>query len=280
MPGVQASESQAEIVAGWVRALSVHRKYGVLADTTLADILGRELALHRSASGALKAAKRRLHRVLSDYLVDGAPARLQALLDAAVVDPSADAYRSVCATILDSHASTRERQPFVAEFYQRLFAVTGAPHVVYDLAAGLNPFARLWMGLPDGCRYFAFDNNKDFVTLASTYFVAAGFDPSPVWQDILTTPPLTPAGVAFLFKMYHCLETRRSGAAHDVIRRTPAAWLAVSFPTRNLHGRPAPIYAHKGARLEAFVAQQGWPSTTLEFPNEVVVLIDKRGAAR
>jgi len=47
------------------------------------------------------------------------------------------------------------RLPILEELYSRIFAETGVPNRVLDLACGLHPFGLPWMGLPETATYHA-----------------------------------------------------------------------------------------------------------------------------
>ena len=152
---------------------------------------------------------------------------------------------------MGKHASTRERMVILSEFYSRLFEITGTPKRMVDLACALNPFSFRWMGLSKDIFYYAYDNNMQTVELIKLYFQLEGLQPLVEARDILCNPPEAAVDVGLLFKMYHCLEHRQKGAGWKVIEKTPAQWMAVSFPTRNLANRSVDIFSnYKQGMLE------------------------------
>ena len=60
------------------------------------------------------------------------------------------AIKEFCLEILARHDSTRERIPYLSEFYEAILEIAQTPRIILDLACGLNPFALPFMGLPQG----------------------------------------------------------------------------------------------------------------------------------
>jgi 16S rRNA (guanine(1405)-N(7))-methyltransferase len=52
-----------------------------------------------------------------------------------------------CRRMMNSHVSTRERLPFLEDFYARIFEDAGDIHSLLDLGCGLNPLCIPWIPL-------------------------------------------------------------------------------------------------------------------------------------
>ena len=120
--------------------------------------------------------------------------------------------------MLGRHATSNERLPLLDQgYYERLFAVTGVPTSIVDLAAALHPFELRWMGLPPNASYRAYDNNEEFVDAAGAYLRAEGVGDAEQ-RDVELDPPTDRADLAFLLMTYHCMEQFRQGAGWRALR--------------------------------------------------------------
>ena len=224
---------------GWIGELRDGRKYRTLAlpDSTLKDLILSELPRRKSKAEVMQVVRKKLHNLVAPYLGD--PDYLQAELDLqkAFQQDARDEVRQICLGLLAGHASTRERIPVMEEFYRQLFAFTGKPQVILDLACGLNPFAIPWMGLEDGVQYHAFDIHQPRVELINRFMQGWGLEPLACQQDILVEPPQIRADIAFFFKEAHRFEQRQRGCNRAFWQALNVKYLLVSLPTRNLTGQ-------------------------------------------
>jgi len=245
-----------------------------LPEDTLRDLLDQELPHYRNHKDAVKAVRKKLHNIIAPYLGDPDYPATAAALDAAFTSGDPAAVRAVCADILNAHASTRERQPMIDDFYQRIFAFTGTPRSILDLACGLNPFAFPWMGLPDRVEYHAYDLHRPRVELINHYFLLQGLAPLAESGDILVHPPQTRADVALFFKEAHRFEQRQHGCNRAFWQALNVRYLLVSLPTQSLTGRFELI---ERQRRLVYATLQGlpWQVTELQFDTEIVFCMDK-----
>ncbi|MCP4218373.1 MAG: hypothetical protein GY765_27295 [bacterium] len=267
-----------ENILKMVRELEVNKKYSALSYDTIAGVVSLELSKHNSPKNARKAIRKKLHLILADYLSELNFPRAELTLKEAFQSENPDNIDNACLAVLQRHASTRERIRDMEDFYASIFKVTGSPKRVADLACAFNPFSLRWMNLPADTRYDVYDNNKKTVGLLNYYFQLAGCNASAVLRDILCDPlgSADPSvDVAFLFKMYHCLEHRQKGAGWQVVKHTDAKWLAVSFPSCNLAGRKADIWGNYRDFLLEKLKENQWEHRILESPSELILLIKK-----
>jgi 16S rRNA (guanine(1405)-N(7))-methyltransferase len=259
----------------YVTAIHQSRKYRDLCPETIRDVIATELARHKSHKEALRQAKRRLHRLWAQFL--GEPnheASRRALVQAFISARDPD-IRRVCLQIMRAHASSRERLMGLANFYPPLFARTGVPTRVLDLACALNPLSFRWMDLPRSIRYHAYDINQSTVRLINHYFHLEGLEPLAAQRDIFCSPPAEEGDIALLFKMYHCLEHRQRGAGWHVVEAVRACWVAVSFPTRNLANRAVDIVGNYEVALRSKATHRGWDVDRLDLGDEAILLVRK-----
>lgn len=238
---------------------------------TVRDLLEQELPHYRSRKDALEAVRKKLHNIVAPYLGDpDYAAAAQDLTDA----PAQGTLREACLRILGAHASTRERIPILEAFYARLFAVTGQPRVILDLACALHPFSFPWMGLPADTRYYAYDIHAPRLELINHFFGLLGLPRLAIQQDILVDPPQVEADVAFFFKEAHRFEQRQRGSSRKMLCAVPARWLLVSLPTSSLNGRYN-LLERQRALVASIVENEPWPVRELLFEQEVVFCIQK-----
>ena len=258
-----------------VREILESKKYRDMAlePATVRDLLAQELPRYRSRKEALDEVRKKLHNIVAPYLGDPDYTAAAHALTAAAAD---GALRAACLSILAAHASTKERIPILEEFYARLFALTGPPRTVLDLACALHPFGFPWMGLPASTKYYAYDIHAPRLALINHFFGLVGLEPLAIQQDILVEPPRIEADVAFFFKEAHRFEQRQRGSSHKMLSAVRAHWLLVSLPTASLNGKHN-LLERQRALVTGIVAGEPWMVRELIFDNEIVFCIRKEG---
>jgi 16S rRNA (guanine(1405)-N(7))-methyltransferase len=222
------------------------------------------LVRYRSDKEILKAAKRKLHQVYAAYLTPKAAARLSQLAT------GSQEPRDACREALSLHTSTTERLPILEELYGHIFAVTGVPKQVLDLACGLHPFGLPWMGLPESSAYLAMDIDCELMALLGRFF------PNQLvaeCRDILVRPPQEPADVAFLLKAVPVLEQQERGASLKLLRSLRTDYAVVSFPVRSLGGRGKGMEEHYGAMAEELIGALRTDAEVLRYPSEIFYIV-------
>lgn len=250
------------------------RKYSRLGipPETVRDIFEKELVRLGDAKPALKSTREKLHHVAALYLGD--PDYVEIGKRFIEVEGDEDRIRELCERVLASHISTRERLSILADFYKRIFELTGKPVSILDLACGLNPFAFPWMGLPKTTKYFAFDLRQPRIELINKFFKTIGLEPLGMHQDILVEPPEQEADVAFLFKEVHRMEQRQKGCSLPFWKRLNVKWLLVSLPTVSMSGRHSLLEKHRKLVAE-ILSPVDWQLKEILFPGEIVFCILK-----
>ena len=243
---------------------------------TVRALLEQELPRHRSQRQALDSVRRKLHNIVAPYLGNPDYDTAGIELKSAFASHDDQAVREACRRILQAHASTRERALILEEFYARLFAYTGVPETILDLACGLNPFSFPWMGLPSSTHYYAYDLHQPRLDLINNYFELQGLPRLAIHQDILVHPPELEAQVAFFFKEAHRFEQRQHGCNRAFWQALHVEHLLVSLPTTSLSGRHSLL---EGQRRLVYGALEGleWRVEEILFESEIVFCIRKGG---
>jgi len=139
--------------------------------------------------------------------------------------------------MLARHASTRERLPLsdMDATYRRIFATTGRPRSVIDLACGINP---LYLGAR-GIETVGVDISGAAVSAVNCFHESYRMPVSARCADLLC-PGAIPGerfDVALLFKLLPLLERQENSGAVRIMNAVNARYIIVSFPTRTLSGR-------------------------------------------
>ncbi|MCP5093987.1 MAG: hypothetical protein GY943_00385, partial [Chloroflexi bacterium] len=239
----------------------------------------RELAIvamrqHKKPKAAIKAVRKRLHSIMAPYLGDPDYALVSQQLTDAFAQNNSDQINQICHDALYAHLSTRERLPIMVSFYEQIFAVTGVPHSVMDIACALNPMALPWMGLPPKVDFYAYDIHELRIDFLNHYFTLQGMKPLAMLQDVAMTFPQETADVALFLKEMPRFERNYHGMGRPLLDAIQAKWLVLSYPTISTHGG-----RNLTNRYREFMAQllegKSWPVTELLFEGELVFCIDK-----
>ena len=258
-----------------VTAVKNSQKYGDTSEATIRDLAETALRHHKKPKKAIKAVRTQLHSIMAPYLGDPDYALAAAQLAAAFANGEPEAVKTVCQEILDSHLSTRERQPILADFYRQIFAITGQPQSILDIACGLNPLAFPWMGLTPPIDFFAYDIHKPRIEFLNHYFTLQGLKPLARLQDVALHFPAESGDVALFLKEMPRFERNYHGRGRPLLEALNVRWLVVSFPTVSTHGG-----RNLTNRYREFMAQliagHDWPVTELLFAGELVFCIEKK----
>lgn len=178
--------------------------------------------------------------------------------------------------ILDLHSSTSERLPFLADFYPKIFSVTGLPQTVADHGCGLNPLTFPWMGLSREVAYRAFDIDLEEIDFLNSAFARFGWGHFRAEARDVLMESTDNVDVVFLLKLLPVLEHERGGASWEILHNFPAKYLVVSFPTASLSGREKGMVDFYGSRFESQLSSLGWHFDRLDFAGELVYVIRKQ----
>ncbi len=265
---------RAETVAS---ALTKSRRYATVAPDTVRRLAERALA---SAGGdvadAVKRTKRSLHEIYGAYLPGSAPqyGGMLRKLRAAAADGD-EALRTALRSVLSVHASTRERLPYLTEFYDQVFAAVPPPGTVRDLACGLNPLAAPWMHLPPHTTYLASDIDIRQVEFLDEALDLLGVPHRAEVLDLIGGPLGEPADVTLLLKTVPCVERQQAGAGWALLDAVNSPTVVVTFPTKSLGQRSKGMFQTYSTAFEEYAAGRPWRHRRIEIPNELAYVICK-----
>jgi 16S rRNA (guanine(1405)-N(7))-methyltransferase len=207
-----------------------------LKDVALRQDSADKLRRTRVFKEAVTEAKRRVYYRLRAYKSDdmelaGWVASLQAM---SLETPFAERER-VRISILNGHASTRERLDNEREFYQRLFAAVEPPRFVLDVGCGVHPlmFPFAAPGARSVERYVAVDNDARVIECVEAYshlrgdgkIIAFPWSIADGWEYLLERAGRTEFDLALLMKVVPVVH-RQQRELLSLLSETPAhAWL-------------------------------------------------------
>ncbi len=260
-----------------IQAVEASRKYRDLhiPHATLKDLLAYE-SQHSHSRKELEANFRKsLHNVMAPYLEDvNYPVETADLAEFRAQDPSSEEVKSWCQKIMSHHASSRERLPYIAAFYQKIFAKIGTPESILDLACALDPLGLPWMNLPLSTNFVAYDIHQPRLVFLQAFFEYFYPGAQAIHQDILTHIPDQKADCAFFFKEAHRLEKRRPGSNRELFAGLNVKWLVVSLPSRDLAGHHS-LETYHTSLIQKAIEGQPWQLSTDMAGDELIFFIQK-----
>lgn len=259
-----------------VRTVQQSAKYRRVCDEVVRRLGATELEKRSRLKEAVKATKNKLHQVGAAYLESDLPyARWLDTLKGAHAE-SGDALQAACRTVMESHASTRERLPEVETFYATLLGDLPPVRSIIDVACGLNPLALPWMPLGPDTAYYAYDIYTDMIDFVRGFLRVTGSAGDAQARDMGSYVPPQPVDVALVLKTIPCLEQTDKSAGLRLLAGLQARVLIVSFPVRSLGGRDKGMAEHYDQHLSALLAEQPWSIERFEFDTELAFRITKQ----
>lgn len=258
-----------------VAAIKQSRKYRDTSEETIRQLAVEAVVEHKKPKPAEKAVRKRLHSIMAPYLGDPDYAAARQLLTDSFVGGDEKVIRAACRDLMHAHLSTRERLPILDTFYRDIFAVTGPPGRLLDIACGLNPLAFPWMGLPAaGTDFIAYDIHEPRVDFLNHYFILQGLPPLAFLKDVAVQAPTESGDVALFLKEMPRFERNYPGHGRALLEAIDARWLVVSFPTISTHGGRNLTNRYREF-FHQIIDGAGWPVTELLFDTELVFCAEK-----
>lgn len=227
-------------------------KYGKLDPGLLGRVAAMMAPRYKKEKDALDAAKRHLHIICGMYQGTGEQARLSALMQEALREPSTpERVRRLSEQILPLHASTRERLPEMRAFYEAVFGALPEIQSIMDLGCGLHPFARPWMSVKTDCRYSAWDLLPETAAHIEAFFAWVGYAGEAGVLDLAAAGPKESVDLAFALKLLPVLEQQQKDRGGELLASLDVRYVAATFPTRSMGGKKqgmAAFYADWMAR--------------------------------
>jgi 16S rRNA (guanine(1405)-N(7))-methyltransferase len=274
-----SSEGADERLAQVEAAVAKSRRYAGLDPGTVRRVARRALVSSQGhVAEASKRTKRGLHEIYGAYLLGSEPnyAAMLRRLQAATAGGDEQAVRDALSSAMTAHASTRERLPYLGQFYKEIFSRVPAPATIRDLACGLGPLAVPWMGLPSSTMYLASDIGVPLVGFVGDVLTELDVPHRAEVADLVDQPlPAEPADLTLLLKTVPCLERQQAGAGWDLIDAVGSPAVVVTFPTKSLGQRSKGMFQTYSAAFDAHARERGWEYEQAEIPNELIYIVHK-----
>ena len=259
-----------------VTAVHQSPKYGQVCTALVRRIGAAEIAKRRNLKEAIKATKNKLHQVGGAYLDKRMPyADWLATLTSAARTGDA-ALREASRSVMQHHASTRERLPILESFFATTLADLAPVRSVVDVACGLNPLAVPWMPLAPGATYTAYDIYHDLIDFVGAALALYGMNAQVMATDVLQQPPTARADVALILKTIPCLEQIDRRAGVRLLDAIDTDYALISFPVRSLGGYDKGMAETYETRWRDLLAPHGWRVQRFQFETELAFLVDRR----
>lgn len=263
-----------------VDAIKQSRKYRDTSEETIRQLAVEAVIEHKKPKPAEKAVRKRLHSIMAPYLGDPDYAAARQLLTDSFAGGDEKVIRAACRDLMYTHLSTRERLPILDIFYRDIFAVTGPPRRLLDIACGLNPLAFPWMGLPvEGTDFIAYDIHEPRVEFLNHYFTLQGLPPSAYVKDVAVGAPSESGDVALFLKEMPRFERNYPGHGRALLDAIDTRWLVVSFPTISTHGGRNLTNRYREF-FQQMIDGSGWSAVELLFDTELVFCAEKTADGR
>ncbi len=255
-----------------VKNLRKSSKYMSIDEEYIRSIGKEQLRRRKDLKEAIKYTRSKLHQVGAVYF-DGKFDYDNWLINLSTSQK--DKTRSLCAKMMLAHASTRERLPFIEEFYEKIFEQLPAPSTIIDIACGLNPLSIPWMNLNPHVTYYAYDIYNDLAMFLNSFFNIQNISGEAFSRDVLIAPPTQQADLALILKAIPCLEQVNSNAGITLLEQIPANNLVVSFPIKSLTGKNKGMLTNYDQHFQSIVEGKDWSISKNVFPTELVYIIKK-----
>lgn len=251
-------------------------KYEDICPELINTIGAQEIGKRRSLKEALKATKNKLHQISGAYLSSPQYTAWLCELQQALHTGDHNEIEQVCKHILSYHTSTKERLPFLEQFYRTILADLAPISSMLDLACGFNPLAIPWMPLVPEIEYYAYDIHRDMINFLNAAMALLGIRGSARVCDVLESCPEHEVDVALILKTLPCLEQVDKQAGSRLLQAIHAKHVVISFPVRSLGGRSKGMARYYEARLHELLGGKAeWEVRKFEFATELVFVVTK-----
>jgi 16S rRNA (guanine(1405)-N(7))-methyltransferase len=267
MDDARLDEVVAQVISG--------ARYRQIHPGLVRKIAAQELSKGRSQKEAVKEIRSKLHQVGGAYQ-EKSPDYVQLLNKLNGLPQGLEELRPYCLDVMRFHASTRERLPFLAEFFSPLREKIGEVSSILDLACGLNPLALSWMPFAARGKYIACDIYADMVRYLNGFFQHARICGEARLCDLTTEVPSQPVELVLLLKTLPCLEQLDKSIGERLLSELQAEHILVSFPAKSLSGRGKGMPQNYTDHFERLIAGKPWRIERWQVKTEIMFLISRK----
>lgn len=247
------------------------RNYRDICPDTVRRVWAECEKRHKKAKDVDKAAREALHGISGAFMTPQEARQLAYDMQAWHVDKTDLGLERM----LTRHASTRERLPLsdMDATYSRIFAATGVPRTILDLACGINPLYLAARGIET----VGVDISGAAVYAVNCFHESYRMPASASCADLLCPRaiPVERFDVALLFKLLPLMERQEKGGAARVMQAVNARHMVVSFPTRTLGGRSVGMSENYACWMESRLPKGMDILDQFETRNELFYIISR-----
>ena len=259
------------------------KKYAAVYQPLVERIQAESEKGHKKGPSSAKATKTKLHQLYGAYTQDNAHKKAAAIISAleescAHIIRAGDDKAGAAVSLLSLHASTKERLPHYARFYNFILSHTGPVESILDIGCGYNPFSvpRLLDALASAAEvacldtgepaqagrmavspclfglkaYHAYDIDTRVADLINRFLVCMSLPPLAQCADLAVHIPTQQADLALMCKLIPVLEAQAPGSGYRLARELNVRHLLITYPLKSLGGREKGMTKHYAARFE------------------------------
>jgi len=269
---------QDDLLDELVAAVRVNPRYQSINQDFIRRVGGQELLKRHNVKEAVKATRSKLHQVGAAYQerpIDYK--KLQMDLDLLDPDLEKSALKEFCLNAMMQHTSSRERLPYLDDFFIETLSSIGPIHSILDLACGFNPLALPWMPMALDVEYYACDIYEDMAVFISNFINKAGVRGFIETCDLSKECPSNRVQLAFLLKALPCLDQLDKNIGQRLIHSIQADHILVSYPIRSLGGKSKGMLQFYEQQFLMLIAGINCDIHRFVFSNELVFRLDLKG---
>lgn len=228
----------------------------------------------------IKKVRAELREVYGVFILKGY-GKLPGLLAKLKKNPSLENHNKILAL----HKSTKERLPYYALVYKKIFEISGKPKRIIDLACGLNPFSYPYIAhLGIKPEYVACDLADKDLEFIKKYFGIMGIKGKVKKINLIKGNLMDvekPREVenkntlVLLLKALDSLETIQRNISEKVLKSLKSRFVVVSFSTQSIGGRKT-IKKERRIWFDRLIKRLGYEYMTFEIPGEIFYVLSKK----
>lgn len=277
-----------------LNAVKKNKKYEPISDELLNDEIEKYFKKNpKSINNIDKTKSKKFKQIISEirknlHLISGSfktnkkidTSDLLLKLEKAFNDNSKQEILQLHKKILKTSISSYERLENYKSLYAQIFKFTKKPKSIIDLGCSLNPISYIFTNLNE-LRYYAYDINKDDISLLKKYFVLmkryTKLNGDAEILNILkinSIKNIPYADVCFMFKVIDPIEyTKGHKSSESIIKNINCKYIVASFATKTLSGKSM-NYPYRGW-FERMLNRIELSFEKILFENEVFYVIKK-----
>ncbi len=240
------------------------KKYSKIKPDVIKKIIEEEYPKYKNNKLCIKSIKNKLHQIHEIFLNCNSNDIAKKLLKEQKYDD-----------ILSLHISTLERKPLYNEFYNRIFATTGIPKSILDLACGYNPFSIKYMNLNKDFEYYAYDINEETNELLNDFFKSNNYQGIAKTFDLAEAVPQEKTDIALVLKFLPLIEQQNKGFTLKFLKSIKSKYLVVSFPTKTVSGKVVGMIPNYTNNFLDLIKTDFKIIDKILFTNELVFIIEE-----